>query len=127
MIIEATVILFPIGTLCIAIGFFYKSKILLLIGHLVIGSHLILLFLYGLRHWEFAIGIILFILAGFVYQRAHPWRAFLWFVMAAPLGIIYYLCLFILILYNLFADHGWLDQLWRFAFSKEEILLEGNP
>jgi len=35
MIIEATIILFPIGTLCIAIGFFYQSKILLLIGHLV--------------------------------------------------------------------------------------------
>jgi len=114
MVVEIFILfLIGIGTLCIAIGF-YKSKILLLIGHLVIGSHLVLFFLNKYHHWELAVGIILFILAGFVYKKdAEPWRTYLWIAMAAPLGAIYYLYAFTFILYNLFANHGWIDQLWR--------------
>ena len=109
MTAEMAVIISAIGTCCIAVGFYRRSKILSQIGHLVISSYLMLAFIFGLR-WEFAAYAILFLSAGFVYKRdAEPWRSYFWVAIVSP----YYFAMFMVTFFNTFWHEGWLDQFFR--------------
>ena len=109
MTAEIAVIVSALGTFCMAVGFCLRSKILLLIGHLVIGSYLMLAFIFGLR-WEFAVYAILFLSAGFVYKRdAEPWRSYLWIAVVSP----YYFAMFMFTFFHTFWHEGWLDQFFK--------------